>query len=396
MRIGIVAPFNPKSIANFLDEDNIPAINTSATAVNTLVSEFLEQGHHVVIFTLSTILPQKYMILRGRHVTVHLIPSGLLPNILGVRQLVLGQFYLPKRLKGVIKKEINNIDVLHAHWTYEYAKAASMFSDLIPVFDTVRDWCPYQLSIMKGKKKIDWILKNMTFKSVMKDNNIVFVANSHYTKKMIIDSYPNKNVPIIPNPIDKSWILEKKKNHVQHQIISIASGLCSPRKNIGKLIEAFVEYRKIYPDAKLHLVGSYDSKASNFLEWKNRGWLEDVVFYGSVPHNQLIDLLDNMSFMVHPAWEETFGNILLESMSRCVPCIGGKSSGAVPDVLGHGEYGLLCDINDDKSILESMISISDDCISIILQQKATRMLKITYASDVIVKKHIEMYEAAGW
>lgn len=394
MKIGIVAPFNPMSIADCLDENNIPSINTSATAVNTLVSEFLLQGHHVVIFTLTTQLPQKYCVLKGKGVSVHLVPSGLAPRVFGVRQFVLGQFYLPARLKNTIRKEINNIDVLHAHWTYEYAKAASKLSDLIPVFDTVRDWCPYQLSIMKGKKKIDWFLKYLTFKEVMNNSNITFIANSCYTQQMIIRAFPKKIVPIIHNPIDKKWILSHKKCEVKHKIVSIASGLCSPRKNIGKLLEAFAKYRELHPEAQLHLVGNYDQTSENYKEWKLKGWFDGVFFHGSMAHEQLAALLDEMTFMVHPSWEETFGNILLEAMSRGVPCIGGEDSGAVPDVLGHGKYGLICDIRNAQSILEAMEKMGDIETYTTIQNQATTMLKETYSSDVIVRRHIEIFEKA--
>lgn len=393
MRAGIAGPFNPASVADYLEEKDVPSINDSATAVNTLVREFIEQGHTVKVFTLHSLLPNTYRILHGKNIDIHLIPLGIMPKVLGYHQLVVGQFYLPKRIAKVIRKEIGTLDILHAHWTYEYAKAILPFAGQLPIFDTIRDWCPYQMSIMKGRSRLDWELKNITFKQVMADKWMTFIANSTYTKRKITEAYPDKQVHVIPNPIDKSWLLSEKQQVVQHKIVSIATGLLSPRKNISTLLEAFSMYRGNYPEAELHLVGEYDEHHETFKKWKERRWLEGVTLHGTLHHDELATLLDRMSCLVHPAWEETFGNILLEAMARCVPCIGGENAGAVPDVLGRGKYGFVCDIHNPSAIYEAMLKINQTEVVEQISRDATKMLKESYSSDTIVKKHIELFES---
>lgn len=392
MRVGIVGPFNPAFIADYLEEKDVPSINGAATAVNTLVRELIEQGHIIKVFTLHNLLPNTERMLNGKNIEVYLIPSGILPKIFGYHQFVMGQFYLPQRITRVIRKELKDLDVLHAHWTYEYAKSILPFAGKLPIFDTVRDWCPYQLSLMKGRSRLDWLLKNMTFKQVMAEKGMTIIANSSYTKRMIMETYPEKQVHIIPNPIDKNWIIQRERNETKPKIVSIATGLLSPRKNIGTLLEAFVLYRKDYPEAELHLVGGYDEQNATFKNWKEKGWFQGVTLHGSMMHDDLAALLDQMSCMVHPSLEETFGNILLEAMSRGVPCIGGKDSGAVPDVLGRGKYGLICDIKSPNAIYESMMKLNNPELARQFIQEASKMLKENYSSDIIVKKHIELFE----
>lgn len=392
MNIGVVGPFNPNSIRDYLQEDQLPSINVSTTAVNTLVYEFLSLGHYVKIFTLSYVEPQKYRVIRGQNVEVHLIPTGIFPKFLGNHQMVVGPLFLPKRMAKIIGNNINGLDILHAHWTYDYAKAVSYFSDQIPVFDTVRDWCPYQLSLMKGRSKVDWKLKNFIFKQVMADENINFIANSTYTYRMIKKDYPNKEVPIIFNPIDKRWIVNKHSLNSCQRFISIATGILSIRKNITKLLEAFKDYVKQYPSAQLHLVGRYDKTHEMYLYWENRSLLNNVYLHGTIPHDDLIILLDKMSCLVHPSLEETFGNILLEAMSRGVICVGGEKSGAVPEVLGYGKYGVLCDVTNSNSILDAMLKCNDMSFAKKIQQDATAMLYNNFSSDEIAKKHIALFE----
>ena len=228
----------------------------------------------------------------------------------------------------------------------------------------------------------------------MANRRIIFIANSKYTRQMIAGRNPKVKAPVIFNPIDKTWILNSKMRVSTHQIVSIANGLCSERKNVGKLLEAFAEYRQMFPDARLHLIGKYDRKAKNFLSWERRGWLESVNFYGAMQHARLADALDEMSVLVHPSLEETFGNILIEAMARCVPCIGGDRSGAVPEVLGFGKYGLLCDINDSHSICQAMMQLEDPFLRSTLVANATAMLKSVCSSDVVAAQHVVLYQKA--
>ena len=228
----------------------------------------------------------------------------------------------------------------------------------------------------------------------MSDRRITFLANSQYTQRMITGRYPKISAPIILNPIDKTWILDSKKKSSTHRIISIAEWLFDKRKNIEKLLRAFAEYRQTFPDAQLHLVGRYDRKVKSFKAWEQRGWLDSVILYGAVPHAQLADLLDEMSVLVHPSQEETFGNILIEAMSRCVPCVGGDHSGAVPEVLGFGKYGLLCDINDSHSICQAMMQLEDSSVRSSLVANATSMLKSVCSSEVVAAQHVVLYQKA--
>lgn len=91
-------------------------------------------------------------------------------------------------------------------------------------------------------------------------------------------------------------------------------------------------------------------------------------------HDSLSALLDEMSCLIHPSVEETFGNILLEAMSRCVPCISGKDAEAVPDVLGQGKNSIICDIMDAGAIYEAMLQMNNDDVYERIQRDATGML----------------------
>lgn len=399
MRIGILSPFNPDFIRDAFNQECIPNINTHANAVNTLVYGLLKLGHQIKVYTVHPTIRDVQKIC-GTNIEIVMVPFYFMPHrpdftlkIPHSQTFMLNQFYLPKRLYNEVSADIDTIDLIHAHWTYEYANAAKRFADKKPVFVTVRDWAPYIRSIQETLiGKIEWKIKYKVFRDVMSESKIQIIANSDYTYNRIVSDYPEKEVPIIPNPIKKDYIITSKYDlSIKNQFVSISQDLCDPRKNIGCLLKAFMLYKKQFPKAQLHLVGSFDSENELFLEWSKSNLLDGVVLHGKLNHEQLIHLLDKMSCLIHPSLEETFGNILLEAMSRCIPCIGGRESGAVPQVLGDGKYGLLCDIKQPEAIVEAMNFLRDKSVVDIITQSASSMLLQQYASDIIANKHIELY-----
>lgn len=393
MNIGIVAPFNPSDVKEFFPGVDVPYINNGATSVGTLVKALLHEGQMVTVFTISHDILRVEEI-RGNNIVVYLIPTILSSHIGWFRHhLLLDSFYLHKRLSEVIGQELSKMDVLHAHWTYDYALACMPYVEKIPVFVSVRDWAPTQYSMQTSLiEKVVWTLKLRKFRKVMGNNKVQYIANSEYILERILSAFPSSRTVIIPNPLNKDFFLAGKKNEeVQHKIVSIAQSLDDPGKNIGILLVAFKEYKAKYPQAELHLVGSFDENWDCYKDWEGRCLLDGVVFHGRLPLTSVIALLDEMSSMVHPSITESFGNVLLEAIARSVPCVGGNNSGAVPYVLGEGRYGLLCDISDPHSIFCTMDKLNDANLRNTLITSARKMLENNFLSDVIARKHISLY-----
>ena len=76
-------------------------------------------------------------------------------------------------------------------------------------------------------------------------------------------------------------------------------------------------------------------------------------------------------------------------MARRVAVVGGRDSGAVPDVLGQGKYGILCDVRDPEDLCRALRSAErreqvDAATAYILRE---------YASDRIAQKQVEIYRS---
>lgn len=395
MRIGLVSHINPIEIKGFLYEDQeIPDTKISASSVHALIVGFLKLGHQVIIFCP---IDHHYIgytsktVLKGENVKVIIVP------ILSKIDFALRDYYLPQSLSRCIKKELCNIDVLHSQWTYQNSVATLNFVEDLPTFCSVRDWWPL---IREFNKNNNWKIRyfwghpqKRMFEKTMNEQRIHFVANSEYTREMILNSYPNNPVFIIPNPIKSEFIIRNKQFEFNHVFISIAPDLFDKRKNLEILVRAFNEYHKRDEQSRLILIGKYNEDSLVFQKWSQNGWLNGVELCGFMSHDKVIKKLDEASVLIHSSLEETYGNILLEGMSRRLLVIGGIKSGAVPSVLGNGKYGLLCDVTNCGDIINTLVGVSSEKERIInIVNEATNHLIKDQTDTAVAKQHIDLYE----
>ena len=158
------------------------------------------------------------------------------------------------------------------------------------------------------------------------------------------------------------------------------------------LIEAFSEFLKLKPEAKLTVITKYQDE-STVKNWKSKGLLKNVRILVHIDHKLLIDYYDQASFFVTPSKEETFGNTVIESLSRQVPVIGGQSSGAIPWVLDYGRYGYLIDANSRDSLLQAMLQVCNHPEE--AKRKALegyQHVKDAFSEQAIYLKHIKLYQ----
>lgn len=392
MRIGIVFNIDKETLLSCfpLQTDKVEfsnhCVSYGAPAVNTLIHSFLQAGHFVRIFTLA----QRSFTIITDQIEIY---ATEVYNRYPIKYLW-GTFTDAHALRKLMQEHLNDLDVLHAHWTYQNAYAALFYEKQIPVFCTVRDIASYIWWIESVKNKVTWsfrVLMNwMVFRHKKK---IHFIANSPYTAAIIKKKY-HIDVPIIPNSIKDSFI--KHDNHLSPKAFKILciSSSNDKRKNVKALLYAFKTFRFRHPEATLQLVGNPFVDGDTIIEnWKYEGLLQQVELIGGIPHDKLVEYIDRCSIFVTPSLEETFGNTLLESIVRKVPVIGGLHSGAVPYVLHHGEAGYLCDVSKPECICQALEYVYSHPQEVANKaEEAYQIILSEYTEDIVCQKHIELYK----
>jgi glycosyltransferase involved in cell wall biosynthesis len=158
------------------------------------------------------------------------------------------------------------------------------------------------------------------------------------------------------------------------RLISINNGF-SYLKNVKSLIIAFSRISNKL-DVDLYLVGKDYALNGPCHIWCKERQIDGIKFLGELSQFQLEIELQKSDVLIHPSLEESFGNTILEGLSNNLICVGGSKSGAVPELLGYGKFGILTDVNYPKELQKS------------IEKLVTRKYKI---DEVSLKRHIDQF-----
>jgi glycosyltransferase involved in cell wall biosynthesis len=250
-------------------------------------------------------------------------------------------------------------DIVHAHWTYEFALAA-MASEL-PYLVTAHDapinvlklnFIPYRIARTLMAYFAVWKAKHLSAVSP-------YVAE--HLKKYL---FYRKSITIIPNGMPDKVFNRIKTLKKEDPPITFATILVgwSGYKNGEAAIEAFSILLKNKPDCRLIMFGAGHGAGEAAEQWaKNRHISQGIEFAGQIAYEALTTRLANeVDILVHPALEEAQPMSLIESMAMGIPVIAGKNSGGVPWTLDNGNAGILVDVSKPEEIANAMLELASD------------------------------------
>ena len=357
MKIGFAAPASLAALIPHLDDARgVPQSNAFPQA-SLLILELLRRGHTVSLFTLDPSMGHRTLTARGKNLSVHL--GGYHPKG-HVRATT--RFRRERRTLGAFMQQ-DPCEVLHAHWTYEYAWAALRADPAALV--TVRDWAPAILQMQRRVQDRYYRLGRLLMSERTLALGRRFTSPSPYIARLV-EGKTAKPCTVVPNalpdayfsPPSAAW--ERRPNERAPVIVSINNGF-DRRKNVSTLIEAFAELRRALPGARLKLVGSaYEDGGAAHLWAKQRALEAGLEPLGPRPYADIHALLAEADLLVHPSLEESFGMTLVEAMAKGVPVVAGRHSGAVPWVLGEGRAGVLTDVASPRAIAEACLGLLTD------------------------------------
>lgn len=347
MKIGIAGPITTSTLAEFieLNTNRIPE-GSGGVSVTQFVKGLLKKGYHVSAYSFDFEITVP-TVLKGPLLTLYYGPYRQKHRMWDFMKLE------RKFIRDTIKHD--NPDIVHAHWTYEFALGALASGK--PTLITVRDWAPTIFQLKTDPYRFGRLL--MTCATFFKGSH--FIANSPYIQKSL-KKYLRKDVPVIPNALDEAVFYERERylNTFRPTIVSVNNGFAK-LKNVKSLMRAYKLIKKGIPACRLILIGSGFEKNGEADKWAKSKFLSDGIdFRGFLPHAKVLEILGSSDLLVHPALEESFGMTLLEAMAKKIPVIAGKDSGAVPWVLNHGGAGVLTDVRDPSSIADEAVLLLRD------------------------------------
>ncbi len=125
-----------------------------------------------------------------------------------------------------------------------------------------------------------------------------------------------------------------------------------PRKGYSHLVRAFADVADEYPDARLVFAGSGEVQEAQRLS-AELGVENRVVFLGWIQDPARTEQLRNATIFVLPSFQEGLPMGLLEAMAYSIPVVT-TPVGGIPDVIRHGENGLLVEAGNVADIAASL------------------------------------------
>ncbi len=349
MRIGIAGPISQHVLKQRLpDAHDLHSDGYSFPFTAHLALALLDRGHEVQVFALDPACtgPRKYA---SDGLTLHVAPYRRVGRDRGRDFFKAERRALAEAMGGA------KCDVIHAHWTYEFALAALSVQREVVV--TVHDWAPTIFRHFRDRYRAMRLLMQAAVLSRAR----VMTAPSPYIARRV-ERVSRRPVTVVPNGLpDFFYCPRPAPSSEDVPVIGAINNGISRSKNVQVLLDAFQSIVSSFPTAQLHLAGSGfepDGPAARLA--LEVGLTQGVVFHGPLPQAGVAAFLQRCSLFVHPSLEESFGMVVLEAMAAGVPVVVGQRSGALPWVVGSGDAGALVDVTRAEAISTAIEELLSD------------------------------------
>lgn len=266
----------------------------------------------------------------------YIFSENVIPVVIGpqARRPVLFRIWFEYSVKRALKKHRADVFVSPDG----YLSLASDVPQLAVIHDLNFEYHPEDLPGWANRYLRKWFPR-----FAQKASRIVTV--SHYSKKDLIKKYL-----IAPDKIDVVWngaadffrpVSDAKQKAVRAKLTGgfpffIYIGALHPRKNIGRLLQAFERFRKKGGSpVKLLVAGeSYWSDRDTQKIYRQMQFKSDVQFTGRLNADALAETLGSALALTYVSYFEGFGIPIAEAFACKVPVITSTLT-ALPEVAGN-------------------------------------------------------------
>ena len=373
----LCGPADPSAVFSNQQNTTFPSAS-GGIPVNSLAKGLLNKGVRVTIVTTSMSVDKIWT-----H-SQNLLTFYIVPQRQSARELTF-DFFRSERLGMIEVLKTLEFDLIHAHWTYEYALAAMKIKK--PLLITAHDAPLTIFLLMLDPYRFFRLLMACAVRIRVK--NISFVS-SYIAERWKKEMFWKSESPVIPNIAP---IVAKARVVYRNDATNVLSiGSDNKIKNIRTLLLAWPYVLSKNPCAKLDLVGYGLGENSALHNWATDMKLgESIRWHGFADRNRVLELLAATDILMHPSLEESFGLTLLESMAFGIPIVAGKKSGAVPFIVK--DAGILINIKDPTEIANAVVSLlARKDIRENLGQKGKKRVSQDFTMDRIVKAYMDEYQ----
>ena len=351
-----------------------------------MVSSSATSGAERHVFSLSQLLQA-----RGHRVQVVTPGPGWLPTILDEAGIPVHNSYMKgsgwPRTMGYLIREVrqNKVDVVHTHLTRAaYIGHALGLLTRVPIVTSVH------------------IANNdQIYRRLARRNNRL-VAVSNFVAGMLHGrGIPERYIDTVYNGTDFADIKTASREEVLNEIgipldrkvVGLVGKVCRDKGQL-ELITAMSQLRNDHPDAHVLLVGRIEADfRPEFDAAVSKSGIQDRITFTGVRHD-IPRLLDAMTLSTLPSVMETFGVAAIEAMARRRAVVA-SSVGALPEVVRHGQTGLLVDLRPEAIAEAVGYLLSNEEIRESMGTQGRHLVERKFTLNEMVNRFEDVYRKAS-
>lgn len=387
----LVGPASPRDLADLMtgrDRQQAEAIaGYRGIPVSELARAFVRAGLEVEVATTAEEIDGP-MTLEGDRVRLHLAPMRA-----RARHRAVDGFRREREWLGRLIRA-SDAEVVHAHWTYEFAWAA--LASGRPVVVTAHD---APLTVLRQYRDAYRAMRTAMAYAVRFRTGRLTAVSPYLARQWRREMGYRRPITIIPNcaPALTSGPLPTFDNASQ-RIVDVSDA--SRTKNVVCLVRAFRLLREARPVIELDLVGPGLAVGDPLpAALASEGSCRGIRFRGRLDREALAVTVADARAFVHPSLEECCPMAVLEAMRAGIPVVAGERAGGTPWMLDHGRAGVLVDVRSPHAIARAVAGLlDDDGLARELSQRARQRVEECFSPSAVSSAYIDVYERAlaGW
>jgi L-malate glycosyltransferase len=177
------------------------------------------------------------------------------------------------------------------------------------------------------------------------------------------------NAVVVPNVVDLSQFHYRERNPLRPHLVCTRG--FSAYYSVDVVVRAFAEVKKVYPGARLDLVGGgrLEADVRKLVADLN---LSDVNFTGVASRREIGKCYDQADIFINASWLDNMPVSIIEAFAAGTPVVT-TSPESIPYLVEHEQTGLLSPVGDEKALAASVVRLlRDPALAARLAQNAHR------------------------
>lgn len=273
-------------------------------------------------------------------------------------------------------------------------KVINIFKTLLPLSNDdkvivlganlVKDVYYFRKLLHKRWTIISWIHYSLTHQNMFDPHNILF-ADKHWAisstiKRQLMNmGVSSKDISLIFNPVPKYKGPLNCPSKEGLNFVYVGRVLFDGQKNLHEMLDAIFLLSESNNNVHLTLYGTgpdeerckeycSEKNITEFITW--RGWISD-------PWSEIINRVHPTALLLTSKYEG-LPMVMLESMSRGIPCVTSKFAG-YKDVLQEGKNGYSYELGHVKSLANNLQQLTPDSFdSTMVKESISRFYSSNY------------------